>query len=364
MRHAVLLARRCGQPYISTRNGSGLAVGQSCSETPMDVLSDVLRAVRLTGAVYFDMDAGAPFVGESPGTAAIAASVMPGAEHVISFHAVISGSCWAALGDGALPPVELKAGDIVVFPAGDANVMSSHPGLRGDVNMAMYYRPVEESLPFAVVHGGTGDERTRFICGYFGCDAHPFNPLLSALPRMMCARNAGDGGSWVTDLFQLAMTEGASRRAGGETILAKLSELMFVGVVRNHLASLPDDAKGWIAGLRDAHVGGALQIIHGQPKEDWTLDRLARGVGMSRTAFATRFADLVGCPPMQYLTRWRLQLAARLLELPDVSVAQAAAEVGYESEAAFNRAFKNFTGVPPGAWRKRRSGLLTQGFAK
>jgi AraC-like DNA-binding protein len=329
----------------------------------MDVLSDVLRAVRLTGAVYFDMDAGAPFVGESPGTARIAASVMPGADHVISFHAVISGSCWAALGDGGLPPVLLEAGDIVVFPAGDANVMSSHPGLRGEINLAMYYRPVEESLPFSVVHGGAGDDRTRFICGYFGCDARPFNPLLSALPRMLCARKHGDGGNWMTNLFQLAMAEGASRRDGSETILAKLSELMFVEVVRNHLATLPDDARGWIAGLRDAHVGAALEMVHARPKEEWTLDLLARAAGMSRTAFAVRFSNLVGCPPMQYLLRWRLQLAARMLERPNVSVAQAAAEVGYESEAAFNRAFKNFVGVPPGAWRKGQSNLLAQTIA-
>lgn len=324
----------------------------------MDVLSDVLRVVRLTGAVYFDMDVGTPFVGESPGTAEIAAAVMPGAEHVISFHAVISGSCWAVLGDGAMPPVQVSAGDIVVFPDGAANVLSSRPGLRGEPNMATYYRPVDENLPFAVVHGGIGDERTRFICGYFGCDARPFNPLLSALPRMICARKPDDGSRWVTDLFRIAIAEGANRRAGSETVLAKLSELMFVEVIRNHLMSLPDDARGWLSGLRDAHIGEALRLIHARPKEEWTLDRLARGVGMSRTAFASRFIHYVGIPPMQYLVRWRLQLAAHLLERPDVSLAQAAAEFGYESESAFNRAFKKYVGVPPGAWRKGQSGFL------
>jgi AraC-like DNA-binding protein len=323
----------------------------------MDVLSDVLRAVRLTGAVYFDMNVGSPFVGESPSTAEIAAAIMPGAEHVISFHAVMSGSCWAALGDGTMPPVKVSAGDIVVFPDGAANVMSSIPGLRGEPNLAMYYRPVDEHLPFSVVHGGDGDERTRFICGYFGCDARPFNPLLSALPRVICARKPTDGSSWVTDLFGLAIAEGASRRAGGETVLAKLSELMFVEVIRNHLMSLPDDARGWVSGLRDVHIGEALRLIHARPKEEWTLDRLARGAGMSRTAFASRFNHYVGVPPMQYLVRWRLQLAAHLLERSDVSIAQATAEVGYESEAAFNRAFKKFVGIPPGAWRDGRSGL-------
>lgn len=323
----------------------------------MDVLSDVLRAVRLTGAIYFDVDAGSPWVGESPGTAEIAAAVMPEAEHIISFHAVMSGSCWAALGDNSVAPVYVNAGDVVVFPGGAPNVMSSSPGVRGEPNMAMYYRPIDEYLPFTLIHGGGGDERTRFICGYLGCDARPFNPLLSALPPILCARKPADGSGWVTDLFRLAMAEGGSRRAGGETVLAKLSELMFVEIIRRHLETLPDDARGWLSGLRDPHIGEALRLIHARPTNEWTLDLLAREVGLSRTAFASRFAHYVEVSPMQYVARWRLQLAGRLLERPDVSIAQAGAEVGYESEAAFNRAFKKFVGIPPGTWRKGRSTL-------
>ena len=321
----------------------------------MDVLSDVLRAVRLTGAIYFDIDAGAPWVGESPSTAEIAAAVMPGSEHVISFHAVISGSCWASLTDGTLPPVRVDAGDVVVFPGGARNVMSSWPGARAEPNMAMYYRPIDENLPFTMIHGGGGEERTRFICGYLGCDARPFNPLLSALPPILCARKPDRGNGWVTDLFRVAIAEGASRRTGGETVLAKLSELLFVEIVRDHIEALPEDASGWLSGLRDAHIGEALRLVHSRPKENWTLDRLAHDVGLSRTAFATRFTHFVGVPPMQYLARWRLQLAGGILEQPKVSIAQAGAEVGYESEAAFNRAFKRVVGVPPGSWRKRRA---------
>ncbi|RRH96658.1 helix-turn-helix domain-containing protein [Mesorhizobium tamadayense] len=156
------------------------------------------------------------------------------------------------------------------------------------------------------------------------------------------------GERWVIDLFHLA----------GETVLAKLSELMFVEVIRRHIETLPDDSRGWLSGLRDPHVGEALRLIHARPKEEWTLDRLARDVGLSRTAFAGRFTHYVEISPMHYLARWRLQLAGRLLERPDVSIAQAGAEVGYESEAAFNRAFKKFVGVPPGTWRKGRSALL------
>jgi AraC-like DNA-binding protein len=320
----------------------------------MDVLSDVLRAVRLTGAIFFDIDASSPWVGESPSTSEISAAVMPDAEHVISFHAILSGSCWAALADGSVPPVRVNAGDVVVFPGGAANFMGSSPEARGEPNMAMYYRPIEQNLPFTVIHGGGGDVRTHFICGYLGCDARPFNPLLAALPPILCARRPPGGSSFVTDLFHAAMAEGGSRRAGGETILAKLSELMFVEILRDHIESLSEDSRGWLSGLRDPHVGEALRLIHARPTEEWTLDRLARAVGLSRTAFTVRFTRYVEVSPMQYLARWRLQLAGRLLERRDVSIAQVGAEVGYESEAAFNRAFKKLVGVPPGVWRKGR----------
>ena len=320
----------------------------------MDVLSDVLRAVRLTGAVFFDIDAGSPWCGESPGTAEISAAVMPGAEHVVSFHAILSGSCWAALGDGSSSPLHLNAGDVVVFPGGAPNVMSSAPGSRGKPDMAMYYRPIDQSLPFTLIHGGGGNERTRFVCGYLGCDTRPFNPLLAALPPMLCVRRPGDGRGWVTDLFSIALEEGRSGRVGGETVLAKLSELMFVEAIRRYVESLPADSHGWLSGLRDTHVGKALRLIHARPAETWTLATLSREVGLSRTIFAKRFSDYVGVPPLQYLTCWRLQLAGRLLEQPGLGVARAAAEVGYESEAAFNRAFKKFVGVPPGAWRKKK----------
>ena len=319
----------------------------------MDVLSDVLRAVRLTGAVYFDIDAGSPWVGESPATAAIARRVMPEAEHVIAFHVIMSGSCWVALGNRQDPPLQIHAGDVVVFPGGDPNVLSSTPGARGTPDMAMYYRPIDASLPFTLLNGGDGTDRTRFVCGYLGCDARPFNPLLAALPPLMCVRKPETGTGWVTDLLQLALVECSNARAGGETVLAKLSEVMFVEVIRRHIEGLPAGSRGWLSGLRDPHIGEALRLIHARPKEPWTVERLARAVGQSRTVFAERFADYVEVPPMHYLVRWRLQLAARHLEQSGMSVAQAGAEVGYESEAAFNRAFKKFAGLPPGLWRKR-----------
>jgi AraC-like DNA-binding protein len=231
--------------------------------------------------------------------------------------------------------------------------MASSPELRGKPDLAMYYRPIDTHLPFTLIDGSGGDERTRLVCGYLGCDVRPFNPLLSALPALMCVRRPVDGSAWVTDLLRLALAEGGSKRAGSESILAKLSELMFVEVIRRHIESLPEGARGWLSGLRDPHIGMALRLIHARPAKQWTLEGLAQEVGLSRTVFAGRFTDYVEVSPMQYVARWRLQLASRLLEQAGVSISQAGAEVGYESEAAFNRAFKKFVGVTPGEWRRQ-----------
>ncbi len=320
----------------------------------MDVLSDVLRAVRLTGAIFFDVDvdASAPWVAPTPSVDQIAGSVMPEAEHVIGFHVVTQGECWAELDSNEEAPFRLQAGDIVMLPMGDAHAFCSQPGLRSSPDLALYRRPTDQPLPYQLTLGGSGggNERTRFVCGYLGCDAHPFNPVLPALPRILHAR-ASDGIGYLSELIKLAVDETSARRSGGETVLAKVAELMFVDVVRRHIERLPPHAAGWLAGLRDHHVSTALRLMHARPAEAWTLEQLAREVGQSRSAFADHFARFVNDTPMQYLTRWRMQLATRLLEQPGVAIARVAAEVGYESEAAFNRAFKKWVGVPPGAWR-------------
>ena len=319
----------------------------------MDVLSDVLRAVRLTGAIFFDVEQRAPWVAETPAASVIASNVMPDAEHVIMFHVVTSGGCWAEILDASVPPLRLTAGDIVVVPMGDPHVLCSTLGLRSAPNLDQYYRPTDHQLPFFLRPGGGEGEPSRFVCGYLGCDARPFNPVLQGLPRLLHAR-AADGAECMTQLIRLAVDETAARRSGGETVLSKVAELMFVDVVRRHIDALPPGSSSWLSGLRDNHVGAALALMHGRPAEAWTLERLAREVGLSRSAFAERFAHFVQESPMQYLTRWRMQLATRLLERQGVGVAQVAAEVGYESEAAFNRAFKKCVGAPPGAWRRGR----------
>jgi AraC-like DNA-binding protein len=318
----------------------------------MDVLSDVLRAVRLTGAIFFEWHFRDPWVGQTPHSRTIADNVMPGAEHVIEFHAVLSGVCWAALVGGSEPYTRLEAGDIIIYPMGDANILSSAEGMHADPDLALYRRPTDRRLPMIIHQNGGGDQQCHLVCGYFGCDSRPFNPLLDALPRMFHAKISPAGRSWLESLLRVGAEETELGGPGGETMLAKLAELMFVEVLRKHVDQLPAEAPGWLSGLRDRHVGKALRLIHAQPSSDWTLDALAREIGLSRSVFAARFAHYVGASPMNYLGRWRMQLAARRLEVPGVSVAQAGAEVGYESEAAFSRAFKKYVGAPPGAWRK------------
>jgi AraC-like DNA-binding protein len=286
---------------------------------------------------------------------------MPNADHVIAFHVVMAGSCWAEL-PGMMPPIRLNAGDFVVMPMGDDHVLSSAPGMRGEADLNMYRRPTDrcQPVPFVLNEGGSA-ERNHFICGYFGCDIRPFNPLLDALPRMFHASVSPASHEWLLSLVRAAAAESARGTAGGEAMLARLAELMFVEVLRKHISGLPEDSRGWCSGIRDPHVGAALHLMHDRPANPWTVETLARTVGMSRSGFAERFASFVGVPPMQYLARWRLQVAANLLTGRSLTVAEAAAEVGYESEAAFNRAFKKFVGLPPGTWRKRREAGLPTG---
>jgi AraC-like DNA-binding protein len=318
----------------------------------MDALSDVLRAVRLTGAVFFDVRASEPWVAEAPPGDLIVRKIFPDAEHLISYHVVTRGGCWGnVIGE---PPMRLSAGDIVVFPHGDAHVMSSAPGMRGTPDLALFRPPSDGQLPFTITMGISDADPTHVVCGFLGCDARPFNPLLAALPRFIRVSDRAGGAS--AAFVQFAVAESREPRIGGECVLGRLSELMFVEVVRRHLETLPADRTGWLAGLRHPFVGRALTALHRSPAHDWTLESLAREVGLSRSALAEHFTQFVGQPPMQYLTNWRMQLAANHLLSGMDSVAAIAERVGYESEAAFSRAFKKAVGTPPSQWRKHRDG--------
>jgi AraC-like DNA-binding protein len=323
-----------------------------------DIISDVLRAVRLKGAIFFDVDARAPWAAEAPPSAELASLVLPGAQRVIEYHVVTAGACWARILGEPCEPVSLATGDIVVFPQGHPHVLSSDPTLRAQrPDLTPYHRPVR--LPFKLEPDGGGDLQIALICGFLGCDAKPFNPLIEALPKILHVADGYSGDGWLGQLIQATVQESQTQRLGVASVLPKLSELMFIEVVRRYMESLPAEATGWLAALRDPHVGRAIQLLHGEPARDWNLAELGKAVGASRSLLAERFTERVGTAPMTYLQNWRMQLAAGMLAQGATNIARIAAAVGYESEAAFSRAFKRCAGLSPAAWRANSQAALT-----
>ncbi|WJR81432.1 AraC family transcriptional regulator [Bradyrhizobium sp. NP1] len=317
-----------------------------------DTLSDVLKTVRLTGAAYFDIAAQEPWSVHSPARDLILPRILPGADHLIAYHVVTSGRCFAGLDGGEAVAVE--AGEVVMFTHADPHVMSSSAGMQGEAPSADMIDIAEAGLlPFHINLMNGGAVSARLVCGYLACDAKPFNPLLEALPPMLKAGDISRNDSgWLGHFIHFAVAEVAEKRAGSESILTRLSELMFIDVVRRHIESLPPQKTGWLAGLRDPSVGKALALIHARPSFNWTIEGLARQCGTSRTVMAERFSQFVGVPPMHYLAKWRMQVAAEMLNRGNSQMATIAAEIGYESEASFSRAFKKMMGVPPSAWRQ------------
>lgn len=327
-----------------------------------DTLSDVLRSVRLRGGVFFYVSGSDDWAAEAPPARELAPLLMRGVEHVMEYHALARGSCWATIPGG--PAAHLSAGDVVMFPHGDAHVVSSASRMRGDpADLRWFGGAAKGRLPLHVAYRGTNTPSTApsdvpgdttIVCGFLGCDLRPFNPLIATLPRLLHLRASGDDG-WLTRFMHQAVAESNARRPGGEAMLARMSEMMFVDAVRRHMADLSPDSTGWLAGLRDPQVGRALALLHENPAQDWTIDELGHRVGLSRSALHERFAHLVGVPPMQYLAQWRMQAAARMLLDTRATVATIALDVGYDSEAAFARAFKRMVGKPPAAWRRERA---------
>jgi AraC-like DNA-binding protein len=316
----------------------------------MDPLSDVLRAVRLSGAYFFLADATHPWSMSAGAACDLAPRILPDVEHVISYHVVLSGSCWGGL--AGEPQVLLEPGDAIVFPRGDAHVMSSVEG-QGSAGSALgVLDALPERYPWTLSIGGKSGQRATFVCGFLGCDARPYNPILSALPRFMHAR--GVAGGWLSEMPRQMIAESRPGRAGSATMVTRMAELMFIEVLRRHVEQLAPEQTGWLAGLRDPVVAAALAALHERPAHAWTLAELAHAVATSRTVLVERFSQVVGMPPMQYLTQWRLQLAAEQLTRGSAKVAAIGAQVGYESEAAFSRAFKRATGHAPATWRRER----------
>jgi len=317
----------------------------------MDPLSDVLRCVDLQGGVFLNAELFAPWCTLARVAPEYCAPALGPASHLIPYHYVVEGRCCIRVVGNESETVELGPGDIVLFPRNELHLMGSDLALP-PVLISEIIRPPGEDGLFTVHHGGQG-AATRLVCGFLGCDRAEGNPLIATLPSalVLSIRTAGTA-EWIRSTFQYAAEEVAGGRPGSQTVLVKLSELLFIEAVRQYVDSLPEDRLGWLAGLRDRYVGRALALFHHDITRPWTVEELGREVGLSRSALAERFTRLIGVAPMQYLTNWRMQIAAQELRNSDGALAHIASKVGYESEAAFSRAFKKAFGTAPATWRR------------
>ena len=240
-----------------------------------DVLADVLRAVRLSAAIFYDNEARSPWVTATPTMDEIAHALMPEHELVIPFHMITMGSCWAELWDDPASAIQLNEGDVVILARGDHHFLASSPGMRAETNPSGYARPPLMPKHGSVNEAAGGPPTCRFVCAFVGCDARPFNPLFDALPRMFRARTSQATQAFLATLVRAALDESEQRLAGNQTMLARLAELIFLEVIREHMDELSQESRSWLSGLRDRHVGAALRLIHGRPAEAWTLESVS-----------------------------------------------------------------------------------------
>jgi AraC-like DNA-binding protein len=317
----------------------------------MDVLSEVLKAVRLDGALFYNGEFSAPWCFRSPASRMVAPYLSPDSGHVIIFHLLTEGRGYAHI-EGEGRPVPLNAGDIIIFPHGDPHLMGNGSAVKA-VDMAKELERIS-SQGLKISRMGGGGEITKFICGYMACEPQLSRVFLGGLPPVLKINIRNDAsGQWLEDSIRYSVGNADASRPGGEAVIAKLSEVLFVEALRRYIVLLPPEQTGWLAGVRDPEVGKALALLHRKPAHPWTIAALANDVGISRSVLAERFRLYLSETPIAYLTRWRLQLGAQMLKSMSSSVAQIAAEVGYESEPAFNRAFKREFGLPPARFRNQ-----------
>lgn len=320
----------------------------------MDVLSQALATVRMTGAIFFNLECSAPWGFAVPPVRDVGNLLSPGTERLVSYHLITDGKALVQSED--VDDLWVTAGDIVVVPHGDAHtVMNGAPA-----TLVKSRVPVDEVLsgtPSTVrLFGAPDGDKTRVICGFLGCEQHADRLFLAGLPRLFKVHLRDDeAGAWLESSVRHLATEAASARAGTAALLAKLAEALFVETLRRYMNDLPAEHRGWLAAARDPVVGAALALLHREPCRAWSVPELAAEVGASRSVLGERFAQYLDEPPLAYLVRWRLQLAARRLETTRKTVLEVGLEVGYQSESAFNRAFKREFGLPPAQYRKRRS---------
>jgi len=317
----------------------------------MDALSEILKSVRLDGAIYLDAEFTAPWCVEASYGPQGVSRRLAGADHVVYFHFLTEGRCKMRLAGDACE-FEVAAGDLVLFPHDDRHLLGSDLQLAPLEATSLLDAHAGTAPEVIEIRHGGGGTATRFVCGYLSCSRSVYRLLFDALPRALCIP-IGDGTAapMVRELLRVGVHESTASRPGADSMLARLAELVFVEAMRRHSERAP--GKGWLAGLRDPHVGRALALLHSAPRKEWTVDTLAREAGLSRSAMGARFAALVGDTPIQYLKRWRLTLAAQTLRCGAEAIARIAESSGYQTEASFSRAFKREFGMPPAAWRRR-----------
>jgi len=327
----------------------------------MDALSEALRAVRITGAVLINGEFSSPWAFESPPSAAVAPLIAPGTEHMVLFHLVDEGHATAHVNGHA--DLALEAGDIVIIPRGDAHRVWNGRGAPMLDTTKFLPKILEGSME--VERGGGGGATTKVICGYFGCDRHALNLFLAGLPALfkvnLRRKKIGEG---LENSIRHAVELADSKSAGSRALLCKFSEALFMEALCLYMDEMPDDCVGWLGAARDEAVGKALAAIHRDHAKAWTLAELSRQAGVSRTILAEKFSRFLGQSPIAYIARWRIQMAMRKLESSDRNVVQIALEVGYESEAAFIRAFKRETGLSPAKYRRSLRSVPSPSLAR
>jgi AraC-like DNA-binding protein len=291
----------------------------------------------------------APWCFKVPLGAQIAQLLRPGAQRLAICHLVLQGQCWAQLEGGE--PIRVQAGEVITTPLGDPHVLGS--GLQhAAVDIDHVVTPRAPELE-RIRYGGDG-EPTILVCGWFAYEGDAPSAMMQNLPRLFTTslRNR-PAGAWIEQSVNFVLSDAAAGRPGSEMVVSKVAEVLFAEVLRGYIETMPANNPGWLAGLRDPAVSRCLALMHRNPTAAWTVDTLATEAHVSRSVLAERFSELVGAPPMQYLTRWRMILAAAALRSEQTPLGRIAESAGYESEAAFNRAFKREYGVTPGAWRQR-----------
>jgi AraC-like DNA-binding protein len=318
----------------------------------MDALSDVLRVAQLSGGVFLNAEFSAPWCITARMAPEMCAPFLGSSVHFIPYHYVVAGELHVALQDEE--PVLLRAGECVLFARNDLHFMGSDLGVRA-TSVREILAGRQGVGPHRIRYGG-GGAVTRLICGYLGSASARGNPVFASLPSLMHIRTSGSGSTdWFRAMFEYAASELAIGQPGSDTVLAKLSEVLFVEAVRRYTQQLPAGETGWLAGLRDQPVARALALMHGNISRNWDVDCLAGEVGLSRSALADRFVRVLGLAPMQYLAQWRMQVAAQSLKRAALPLSRVAEQVGYESAAAFSRAFKKSFGTAPASWRRQNT---------